>query len=504
MNKKRFFLTIIVSGISFVAGYLINYFLTEYITVNVGTEAFGFVSLSKTIASYAMIGSAALNSYAARFIAVEYHKRNYHKANIYYNSVFWGNVFLSIIISIIWFVVVASANIWMKDSQSLIVEVKWLFLLTLVNIYLQLTGTAFQAVAIIKDKLLMSSFFKMISYIVEGGCLVALFFFSSIHLYYVAIGSIMATLCIVVANYWMTKHYAPQLRLKFDMFDIAAMKELLVSGMWNSVNTLGNTLNSGLDLVISKWLLGAFAMGQVSIVKVFSNIFSAMYSMISQPFQPHLLKLYVDGKKDELVRSLKLSMKVSGAVANISFSGIVAFGLCYFKLWMPNQDVSLLYRLSIICVASSILEGAVYPLYYIYTLTVKNKLPSIITIIGGVINVLAMIVMIKGTKLGIYIVFLTTMIVMLIVNGVTNPIYMAKCLNVKWYTFYPEIFRHLLATGAVTLIVFLINSIIKPVNWASLIICALLTVIIGTIVHGLIVFGPKEIIKLVGRRMNVK
>ena len=79
-------------------------------------------------------------------------------------------------------------------------------------------------------------------------------------------------------------------------------------------------------------------------------------------------------------------------------------------------------------------EGCVYPLYYIYTLKVKNKIPCMVTIIGGICNVVAMFLLIKYTNLGVFAIVLTTAVVMNVINLVTNPLYMSHCLKAVSYT----------------------------------------------------------------------
>ena len=49
---------------------------------------------------------------------------------------------------------------------------------------------------------------------------------------------------------------------------------------------------------------------------------------------------------------------------------------------------------------ASVVEGPIYPLYYIYTLTVRNKIPCIITVIGGILNVAGMAILVKYSSLG--------------------------------------------------------------------------------------------------------
>lgn len=56
------------------------------------------------------------------------------------------------------------------------------------------------------------------------------------------------------------------------------------------------------------------------------------------------------------------------------------------------------------------------PVYYISTLTLKNKLPCLLTIISGFINVVVMYFMLKYTNIGPSIVVATTTIIMLCIK----------------------------------------------------------------------------------------
>mgnify|MGYP003523479424 CR=1 FL=1 len=62
-DNKRLVKTIIISGLSAVISYLINFFLTSYISENVGIDAYGFVAIAKTAVSYAQIITVALTTF---------------------------------------------------------------------------------------------------------------------------------------------------------------------------------------------------------------------------------------------------------------------------------------------------------------------------------------------------------------------------------------------------------------------------------------------------------
>ena len=133
--------------------------------------------------------------------------------------------------------------------------------------------------------------------------------------------------------------------------------------------------------------------------------------------------------------------------------------------------------LSVISVLSGVLDGAITPLFYIYTLTVKNKIPCLITITGGVLNVLGMYVLVKYTDMGVYSIVITTAIIMLFIEGVTNPIYMSKCLNINVGVIYKPLFMHIVSCLVMTAAFRLIAIIVDPMTWVGLIVTAVLMVL---------------------------
>ena len=104
------------------------------------------------------------------------------------------------------------------------------------------------------------------------------------------------------------------------------------------------------------------------------------------------MREYSEDNKEALIKELKYSMKVCGVLTNIVFAGFCTLGIAFYQLWIPTQNIQLVYRLTVLAMLPCITEGCVYPLYYVYTLTVKNKIPCFITIIGGILNVISMYV----------------------------------------------------------------------------------------------------------------
>ena len=321
---------------------------------------------------------------------------------------------------------------------------------------------------------------------------VVVFAFFTPEVWQVGVAICIAQLVIFGGNYYIYKKYTPELKIRRKSVSFNAIKKLVVNGIWNSINSLGNTLNSGLDLIVTNLWLSDLAMGQIAITKTISSIFMSFNQLLAQPFQPLLLKSYSDGNKSKLVSELKLSMKLTGLFSSIVFAGFFSLGKVFYALWIPGQDIDLIYVLTVITMISSVIEGPVYPLYYIYTLTVKNKIPCIVTVIGGIFNVAGMAILVKYSSLGIYSIVLTTTVIMLFINLVTNPIYMTHCLKIEWFTFYPTLLRTIISCVCMTISFTLIAKTLNPNTWVSFVLTAILCGVIGCIIHLVFVFSRDE------------
>ena len=67
----------------------------------------------------------------------------------------------------------------------------------------------------------------------------------------------------------------------------------------------------------------------------------------------------------------------------VPLAGFVTYGLHFYELWLPGRDVSellLIQRLSVLTVVSLLASALVEPLYYANTLTIRYKVPVLITL----------------------------------------------------------------------------------------------------------------------------
>lgn len=496
MNPRRKLMqilrTMFTTGLAYVVNYGITLVLTPYITNTVGTEAYGFVSLAKQFAQYAVIVTTALNTYAARYIGIAYHQKDQRQADVFFSSVFWGDVILASVIltGAVWLVFFLEYLIFIP--KEIVVDVKILFLFTFLNLWVSTVFSAFGCISYVKNKMDITGAFKAISYTTNAVVLVVTYVLFPAKVFYVGIGMIAATAVVALSDLWITRKFAPEFWPKRRDFSLSAVKRLVMDGCWASFSSVGELLNNGLDLIISNQMLSSLAMGQIAIAKTMNTIVQSLYAVVDQAFFPMFLKSYANNQKQRLLDELKLSMKLSGYLANIAFAGFVALGMAYYKLWLPGQDIHLLYQLTVVTILTCIPSGAIHPLYYVYTLTVKKAFPCIVTILGGILNVAGMYVLIKYAGMGVYAVAWTTVIVMMFINFVTNPLYMAHVLKVPYGTFYPDIIRNAFSCMLLTAVFYGFARLYTPDTWLTLVLCAAVYALIGAPIHFVVVCNKRQ------------
>ena len=231
------------------------------------------------------------------------------------------------------------------------------------------------------------------------------------------------------------------------------------NGIWVSVNNFGNILNDGLDILITNLMITEHVMGIISIAKLFGNFSYAIVATISSSLRGKLLKTYSEDDTFELVKYLNSSMRITGTVFMLIFGGFIAWGESFLKLWMGRQYSGELYYITLLAMSASLVPSIVVPLYYVYTLFERMKIPCAITILMGIINVIAMYILIKHTNLQGMAVLLTTCVLNTL-HIIDSPIYAAFCMHINARVFYKTILKVLLYDVVYSLLALCIRKLI--------------------------------------------
>lgn len=463
------------SFLSLAVTFGISFFLSPYIVETVGVEAYGFVGLANSFISYASLITIALNALSGRFITIAIHEQNYEKANRYYSSVFLANCLISAVLLLIGTIVWVYLEYLISIPESILWDVKLLFAALFINCIVSTVGSVFSVSTFATNKLYISSFRSIESSLIRAVVLIGLFAFFSPRAYYLGITSLLASVYCMGFNIHYMHKLLPALHIKRSSFDFAAVIELVSSGVWSLINRLGQIFADGLDLLVTNLFIDATAMGVLSLAKTVPALITSVVGSLVSVFSPNFTILYARNKHAELVAAVKQSIKIMGVITNLPVIVLVVCGEHFFSLWQPTQNATQLQVLSILTIGCSIFSGGINCIYNIFTVVNKLKANSLVVVISGLLSVLITFILVKFTSLGIYAVAGTSTIVAIIRNLAFTAPYGAKCLNLKWYVFYPDIFRPVVFVVASTVLSSIVLSIIPSGGWLMLIVRAAIT-----------------------------
>lgn len=478
---------------------IISFTIVPYVTERIGTEAYGFVSLTNIFVTYVDVITVALNAFASRFVAIEYHRNNIDKAKKYYSSVFFSNIILVLILFVAALLAVPKLNFLINIPTELVLDVKILFAIVVIRYSVVLLRTVFEINCFITNRLDIIEKNRAFSYFLQAVVLLLTCGYLTPRVWFIGLATLLAALSMLMVQLYYSKKLANGLRISYLDFEWNSVREVLSAGIWNSINNLGNILNSGLDLLIANNMLTSLIMGMVSISKTVGSLCYTVVSAISNSFKPKQLQRYSIGDTEALVEEFKKSMRITGLVCAVLIAGFYSCGYDFLRLWLPSQNHFLIFRLTMIVLISDVMIGVVNPLYYVFTLTQKLVVPCVITILMGITNVVSMFLLIKFTSYGMYAVVLTTMVINF-VHFFDTPLYSSYCLKISWKTFYPTILRHLFNCAILTGVLSLINRFLPTINsWRGLIIkiglFSLIAIIIGLCIVD--VYVVRKIIKAI-------
>lgn len=492
MESKKTAINLISAGVAFSTSVAINFFLTPFIVRHVGVEAYGFVAMSNDLLAYISVLTMALNSMSARFIAIAMHKNELEEAREYYASTIGANIILSICIFSIFLPGIICLEQIINIPNSLIIDVKCLFLFSLVNFFLVLIFSSYGTGYIICNKLYLSSVVQIKGSLLRLGVLAGLFTFCVPHVAYMGIGALAGSIWNKVYDFYYQHKLVPELRFSLSACRWQRCRILLASGVWSSITRLGNILAGNLDLLIVNLFLSSTEMGILAVVKIVPTFLTTVTGMMAGVYMPEFLELYAKEKFDEMVESINRAMKVFSLVLSMPLVVFLSSGDVFFRLWMPGQDAEYMYILSVLSLMAIVVIGPVAMLHNIFTVVNKLKTNSLLVVFTGFLNTVAGLVVLKYTDWGLYgIVFITAALSLLRNLFYTVP-YGAIYLGKPVHTFFPVLLRTFLCVAGLSFVMRIMLNFALPDSWGSFALAVLLMIFLNIAVQLMMVFSGAE------------
>jgi len=474
MINKKFKKNMIFSVITIVMSILQTLFMVPYITNAVSAEAYGYVSVVMNIVNMATIVSIAITSMSARYITIELQKKDFDKANSYFNSILVALIFISFGIILLSTVAISNINYFMNISSGFVVQVKILFAVAMTSLVISLIISPFLSGLYYKNSLFIMYIFASLNYLLKIGFTIVLFNNYKLVIWGPFIGGLIIDFCSLIFYIFYIRYNVPQISISISKFKKKNILDVLSSGIWISITKLGTILLSTCSIYLSNILVDVKITGIYAAIIQLQSLAILVTGAIVTCFNPEMYKLYANNEKDKLIEYTKMSIRILDIPIGIIVGGIIIFGKYFMSLWINNQymNYGMLITLSVIGLSFSL------PIDVLSNLNVtvnKVKLPAIVSIISGILNVTLTIILCKSFNMGIYGIAVSQVAISILRALIFFPMYSAHILSISKKTFYPDILYCTVVTLITILFGIIANRILVPTSWLTLIACILFT-----------------------------
>lgn len=474
----------------------ISLFLTPFIVRTLGVEAYGFVALSNNIIGYMQIATVALNSMAGRFITIEYHQGNIKKANQYFTSVFYANCILGLAILFLCLCMVFHLEYIISIPEVFIPDVKCLFLLLTANTVLSLIFNVYTVSPFIKNRLEITSIRNLVSAIWRMVILLCLFLLFTPRVSYIGIASVLASTYLVTVNIVIKRKLTPELHLSRSNFDWSSIKEILSSGVWNLFNRISVMLEKGFDLLLANWFISNLVMGMLSVVSTVTTLIPRIVCMAGSSFAPTITEYVAKGDIEGIKRNALKSIKIMSILVILPLSVIYVYGDSFFALWLPNQNSTLLYIISILTTLDLIFGMPMEIIWSIFGATNNVKVPAIVMFfVGGLtfLSLLSLLYIFDDTTVQMICLASVRTFWNIVKNLTFLPVYGAKCLNLGKSYFYHTMAKPILGIISALLICQVYRFMIVPDTWIEFILFSFLVCFTACAIGSIFILKKEDI-----------
>ena len=458
--------------------------------------------MANNFVTYASLISIALNSMAARFISISYHRNELKEARNYYSSLVIGNMIIVGLLIIPAILCISKLEMLINVEETNVLDVKLLFSFVFINFFITQISSVFYIAMYVMNKLFWQNLINLVKAIFNMITILVVFNYLPPKIFYVSFIGAFLGLCTIPFYYKIKKKLLNSITFDFKYFNIKYTFIMIKSGMWNTINQCGNVLMTGLDLLLANLLVNSSQMGALAAAKTIPNYMIQLAGMLNNNFQPSLTIAYATKGRREMLKQLRISMKISSVFMSIPIITFCVFGVEFYRLWMPTLDERQLTILSLLTCIAFIPFAGPQTLYNVFTTTDNLKVNSITFLLTGAANFIIVYALLLKTDLGVYAIAGVSSILSIIRNLCVTVPYTAHLLKLKWYVFYADVAMSMLCCGIAAGISFAVKYFIAINGWATLFVAVIIACSLSLLIQIMILLTRQERQVLVAKFMG--
>ncbi len=438
------------------ANVLIGLLYTPYLVRHLGIVAYGVVPLVLIINQYISVLTGSLTSSLTRFYSVAVQQGKLSEASKCINTAL-GVVlifFVALIVPVYFFI--ARVDTIFTIPPELVEQSKVLFSLTISSFFLSLVSSVLNINLYANNRLDYLNVVNIVRSVSKFGFVLLLFTFLDNDITYVGAANILTEVVVLFLSlYAFRKISGKEIKINVKHFDKVILLSMLGMTTWVMVIQIGDTGLYRIDNVIVNIFWSTTETGIVGAYSELGTYIMVGLSVFSSIFGPLILMAYSKGKHEEVVQMAVDRSLLVGVIAAVIAGVAIGFSSQISRVWLGEGfetfHVWLVLKLVLIPFYTS---SGVFS--FIYRAWNRMKVPALISLVLGGINLLIAVLVAKFMSPGY------TAIVIILAVGSLLGIMQSYVLN-GWYVskIYPAMRRPVFKNFMLIALILVVISVLS-------------------------------------------
>jgi O-antigen/teichoic acid export membrane protein len=425
----------------FIVSAVVGMALVPYFVNTLGLAAYGLIPLATSITGYVTLIIDSLNTSISRFLTIDLQRSDIRRANQTFNTALFGALaiilaLVPIILLIAWF-----APKFFDVGEAASGDVFILFSLILGSVLIRAWTSNFMVTLFAYNRLDYRNLVNITNLATQVILIVILFTVFSPSLVYVGISYFAAALISLCLAYNLSRKVCPYLHISVSSYSQTRFGEIRGIAFWVIIDTIGFMLNANIALLVVNRLFGGVAGSEYSLVILWSMLLYGISGLVTTAMTPMIFNYYSRQDTAGLIKFALFAMKCIGLFMAPIIGLICLFSPQLFTVWMRSDEFNHLAPLMWIVVSPVIVKVQTSAIGSISVGYGKVKIPALLTLFTGILNVYLSFTLPFMFGLGIYGVAISGAISMILHTGINVPLYTAYLVHAPLFTFLRAILK---------------------------------------------------------------
>ncbi len=482
---------LIANIIFFLINIIIGIILVPYFVSTLGVAAYGLIPLAASITGYVGIVVQSLNTSVSRYLTVDLQQEDFAAANRTFNTAIFG---LSLLL-LLMIPVIIVVSYFIPDIFSVPAgyetDAILLFLGVSASFLIRSWSGNFTVQLFAYNRLDLQNIVNIVNIIVQTGLIVLFFTMYRPNLALVGLAYLLGAISASVIGIIMARKICPCLKISIRSIDMSRLKLLTNMSWWVIVNQIGTLLFLQIDLIVVNMIYGATSAGEYAVVLNWGVLLRNAAATIAGVLTPMVFTYYAKEHIVALIDMMRSSVKMMGLLMALPIGFICGFAPQILTIWV-GEKYTYLAPLMILMVFHLAINLSVMPLFSINVAYNKIRVPGIVTLLMGGMNVSLAILLPLLAGWGFYGVAAAGAIVLTLKNAVFTPWYAAKVMGIKVSTFAGSMLPGIISTIIIAVAGLLAGAFLPITSFATLVISGIAITIAYAILLWKFGLSPSE------------